>query len=290
MYDTPADRRKNHGLQEVFSSVFPLSDYNGIYTLQFVGYEFGPPKHHVDICIERGESFSASLKGIFRLAIKKKNEKTGEMVLQEAPEQAVHLCDIPLMTDRGTFVINGAERVIVSQLHRSPGASFEEEDEPEGGLGTPTYVGRIVPYRGTWIEIEYDSNEIIYAKLDRKKKFFMTTILRALGFSSTEDILAIFFEFEANDTDSRSLVNKIIAKDVIDKATGEIIAEAGTLISKDSVSVMRDAGIKKIHTIVWDEDNEYINILKTLKKDTIKSEQEALIEIYRKMRAGEPAT
>ncbi|HPI04533.1 MAG TPA: hypothetical protein PKZ78_11915, partial [Candidatus Goldiibacteriota bacterium] len=131
MYDVPADKRKNQGLQDVFSSVFPISDYNGIYTLQFVGYEFGKPKHEVEEAIERGESFSSPLKGIFRLAINEKNEKTGQMDLKEAPEQAVHLCDIPLMTDRGTFVINGAERVIVSQLHRSPGVSFEEEEETE---------------------------------------------------------------------------------------------------------------------------------------------------------------
>jgi len=179
MLDTPADKRKNQGLQEVFNSVFPISDYNGFYTLQFVGYEFGKPKHSVDECIERGETFAASLKGIFRLAIKEIDEKTKEMSLKEAPEQAVHICDIPLMTDRGTFVINGAERVIVSQLHRSPGVSFEEEEEGEGLMGAPVYVARIDPYRGTWLEIEYDINEIVYAKIDRKKRFPVTTVLRA---------------------------------------------------------------------------------------------------------------
>ncbi|PKL90456.1 MAG: DNA-directed RNA polymerase subunit beta [Candidatus Goldiibacteriota bacterium HGW-Goldbacteria-1] len=290
MYETPADKRKNQGLQDVFGSVFPISDYNGIYTLQFVGYEFGKPKHEVEEAIERGESFSSPLKGIFRLAINEKNEKTGQMDLKEAPEQAVHLCDIPLMTDRGTFVINGAERVIVSQLHRSPGVSFEEEEESEGLMGIPMYIGRIVPYRGTWLEFEYDANDITHAKLDRKKKIYATTLLRALGFGRTEDILSIFFKSEETESDSRDLTKKILFKDVIDKSTGEIIAESGALITKEMASKIRDLNIKKVTTIIWDEDNPYINIIKTIKKDSIKSEQEAQVEIYKKMRPGEPAT
>jgi DNA-directed RNA polymerase subunit beta len=290
MLDIPADKRKNQGLQEVFSSVFPLSDYNGIYTLQFVGYEFGKPKHDVEESIERGESYATPLKGIFRLAIKEKNEKTGEMELKEAPEQAVHLCDIPLMTERGTFVINGAERVIVSQLHRSPGASFEEEEEEEGLLGIPMFVGRIVPYRGTWLEIEYDTNDIAYAKLDRKKKIYISTLFRALGYGKTEEILGIFFKSEETETEDRNLTKKILFKDVVEKTTGEIIAEAGTLITKEMASKLRELNVKKVTTVVWDEDNPYMNVIKTIKKDSIKSEQEALIEIYRKMRPGEPAT
>ena len=290
MLDTPADKRKNQGLQEVFNSVFPISDYNGFYTLQFVGYEFGKPKHSVDECIERGESFAASLKGIFRLAIKEIDEKTKEMSLKEAPEQAVHICDIPLMTDRGTFVINGAERVIVSQLHRSPGVSFEEEEEGEGLMGAPVYVARIVPYRGTWLEIEYDINEIVYAKIDRKKRFPVTTVLRAMGYSKTEDVLGIFFEKQSVSLDDKDVLKRILFEDIIDKTTGEIIAEAGTVITKDTIDKMKKVDVKKAQFVVVEEENPYINIIKTLKKDSIKSEQEALIEIHRKMRPGEPAT
>jgi len=291
MFDVPADRRKNQGLQDVFNGVFPISDYNGNYTLQFVGYEFSKPKHSVDECIERGESYAASLKGIFRLAINEKNEKTGEITLKEAPEQAVHLCDVPLMTGRGTFVINGAERVIVSQLHRSPGVSFEEEEEEEGVvISSPVYVGRIVPYRGTWIEVEYDLNEIVHIKLDRKKKFLSTTILRALGFSTNEEILAIFFENETCDTDDKDITKKVLAKDVLDKTSGEIIAEAGTLINKQTAEKIKESSVKKIYTLIFAEDNPYVAMLKTLEKDKIKTEQEALIEIYRKMRPGDPST
>jgi DNA-directed RNA polymerase subunit beta len=290
MLDTPADKRKNQGLQEVFNSVFPISDYNGFYTLQFVGYEFGKPKHSVDECIERGETFAASLKGIFRLAIKEIDEKTKEMSLKEAPEQAVHICDIPLMTDRGTFVINGAERVIVSQLHRSPGVSFEEEEEGEGLMGAPVYVARIVPYRGTWLEIEYDINEIVYAKIDRKKRFPVTTVLRAMGYSKTEDILAIFFEKESVSIEGKDIVKRILFEDIIDKATGEIIAEAGSPLTKETLDKMKKADVKKVQLAVLDEENLYLNMIKTIKKDSIKSEQEALIEIHRKMRPGEPAT
>lgn len=290
MLDKPADQRKNQGLQEVFNSVFPISDYNGIYTLQFVGYEFGKPKHEVEECIQRGETYAAPIKGIFRLAIKEKNEKTGEMELKEAPEQAVHLCDIPLMTERGTFVINGAERVIVSQLHRSPGASFEEEEEAEGLFGIPMFVGRIVPYRGTWLEIEYDANDITYAKIDRKKKFYVTTFLRALGYGKTEEILEIFFKRKTVDADDRELSKQIAFEDVIEKTSGEVIVEAGMPLTKEIVSRIRELNIKKVVCVDWDEENPYINILKTIKKDSIKSEQEALIEIYRKMRPGEPAT
>ncbi|MEI7543045.1 MAG: DNA-directed RNA polymerase subunit beta [bacterium] len=290
MRELPADKRKNQGLQEVFNSVFPIADFNGFYTLQFVGYEFGQPKHPVDECIERGESYAAALKGIFRLAIKEVDEKTKEMSLKEAPEQAVHICDIPLMTDRGTFVINGAERVIVSQLHRSPGVSFEEEEEGEGLMGAPVYVARIVPYRGTWFEVEYDINEFVYAKVDRKKKFLVTTILRAMGYGKTEEILSLFFKKESISIDDKDIVSKFLFEDVIEKSTGEVIAESATLLSKELVEKLRKADVKKVQTVILGEDNPYFNVLKTIKKDGIKSEQEALIEIHRKMRPGEPAT
>ncbi len=289
MLDVPADKRKNQGLQEVFSSVFPITDFNGFYELQFVGYEFSMPKHQVDECIERGESYAASLRGIFRLVIKEKDEKTQEMTIKEAPEQAVHICDVPLMTERGTFVINGAERVIVSQLHRSPGASFEQEEESEELFATPTYVGRIVPYRGTWLEIEYDTNDIVYAKLDRKKKFPVTTVLRAMGYSGTDDILKLFFEKETINASDKSSVHRVLFKDVINK-NGEIIAEAASLITKELAEKMAKEEIGKIEVVVLNDDNPYANIIKTLKKDNMRSEQEALIEIYRKMRPGEPAT
>ncbi|MBP7792782.1 MAG: DNA-directed RNA polymerase subunit beta [Candidatus Goldbacteria bacterium] len=289
MIDVPPDKRKRQGLQEIFESIFPIYDYNGFYELQFVGYEFSFPKHNVDECIERGETYSAALKGIFRLIIKEKNEKTGEVSIKEAQEQAVQLCDLPLMTDRGTFVINGAERVIVSQLHRSPGASFEEEEETEDVFLKPVYTGRIVPYRGTWLEFEFDLNEIAYVKLDRKKKFPLTMFLRALGYSSNEEILKIFFKTESKSVEDKEIVKKVLARDVIDK-NGEIIAEAGSLLTKETVEKIKKADINKIETLILEEDNPYNPVLKSFIKDNTRSEQEALNDIFRKMRPGEPVT
>ncbi len=296
MIDIPPDKRKNQGLQEVFNSIFPIEDYNGKYVLQFIGYEFGKPKYLVDECIERGESFAASLKGIFRLIIKEIDEKTGSKEVKEAPEQTIYLCDVPLMTPRGTFIINGAERVIVSQLHRSPGVSFEEEIEEETFKGSSTYVARIVPYRGTWIEIQFDLNEITYIVLDRKKKFLLTTFLRALRYDkndkskgSNEDILSLFFKSENVEINDKDIIGRILAKDIIDKATGEIIAEAGNLISSQLFEKIKKLEVKKISTIVFDEGNPYVILLKTMEKDKCKNSENALFEIYKKMRPGEHA-
>ncbi|MCM8832460.1 MAG: DNA-directed RNA polymerase subunit beta [Candidatus Omnitrophica bacterium] len=294
MIELPPDKRKNQGLQEVFNSIFPIEDNNGKYTLQFIGYEFGKPKYSVDECIERGESYAAPLKGTFRLIIKEIDEKTGTKEIKEVPEQNIYLCDVPLMTPRGTFIINGAERVIVSQLHRSPGVSFEEETEEEVFTGLSTYVARIVPYRGTWIEIQFDANEVAHIILDRKKKFLLTTFLRALRYDrndkskgSNEDILSLFFKSENIDVSEKELVGRILAKDVIDKKTGEIIADAGAVINNQLFEKIRKAEIKKVSTLIFDEENPYLLLLKTLEKDKNKNSESALLEIYKKMRQGE---
>ena len=290
MFDVPApDRRKNAGLQEVFSTIFPISDYNGVYKLYFLGYKFDVLKNSVDDCIERGQTFAATLYGTFRLGISETKENSKETIVKGITEQEVRICDVPLMTDRGTFIINGAERVIVSQLHRSPGVSFEEEDEIASRDRT-LYVGRMVPYRGTWIEVEYDSNSIVYIKLDRKKKFLVTTILRALGYSKNEDILNQFFESSDFDASSEKCIDKIIGKDVIDKSTGEIIAEAGIPVTEELQKKIVKADLKEITLLSIEEDNPYLDIIKTLKKDGVKTENEALVEIFKKMRVGEPAT
>lgn len=250
MIDMPIDKRKNQGLQEVFNSVFPVSDYNGKYTLQFVGYEFGKPKYTVDECIERGETYSASLKGIFRLIIKSEEDKT--KVITDIPEQTVYLCEVPLMTHRGTFIINGAERVVVSQLHRAPGVSFEMETKEEGFAGFPSYSARIVPYRGTWLEIENDQKDLTYIVIDRKKKFLLTTFLRALRYDkndkkkgTTEDILSLFFTDESLDVDDKHLLNRVISREVIDKDTGEILFEPMTLITKQVMDSLKKSKCEK---------------------------------------------
>ncbi len=296
MIDVPPDKRKNQGLQEVFNSIFPVEDYNEKYVLQFIGYEFGKPKYSVDECIERGESYAAPLKGIFRLIIKEIDEKTGSKEVKEAPEQTIYLCDVPLMTPRGTFIINGAERVIVSQLHRSPGVSFEEETEEETFKGTSTYVARIVPYRGTWIEVQFDSNEITHVVLDRKKKFLLTTFLRALRYDKTdkskgsnEDILSLFFKSENVEVKDKDIIGRILAKDIVDKATGEIIADAGNVINNQVLEKIKKSEVKKISAITFDEENPYLILLKTMEKDKCKNSESALLEIYKKMRPGEHA-
>jgi DNA-directed RNA polymerase subunit beta len=295
MMDVPIDKRKDQGLQEVFNSVFPISDYNGKYTLQFVGYEFGKPKYTVDECIERGETYSASLKGIFRLIIKSEEDKT--KMITDIPEQTVYLCEVPLMTHRGTFIINGAERVVVSQLHRAPGVSFEMESKEESFTGFPSYSARIVPYRGTWLEIQNDQKDLTYIIIDRKKKFLLTTFLRALRYDkndkkkgTTEDILSLFFKDESFDVDDKNLLNKIISKEVINKDTGEILFEPMTLVTKQVIDSLKKSNVKKIHVLIIDkENNPYVSLLKTLEKDKAKNSESALVELYKKFRPGEPA-
>ena len=179
---TPAAKRTQSGLQEVFRGVFPIKDFAERASLEFVKYEFEEPKYDVEECQERGMTFAVPLKVTIRLVVWNKDPETGVKTIRDIKEQEVYFGDIPLMTDNGTFIINGTERVIVSQLHRSPGAFFHSEDKT-------LYVAQIIPYRGSWVEFEYDQKNLLYVRIDRKRKFLGSVVLRALGLKSDEEVL-----------------------------------------------------------------------------------------------------
>ncbi len=280
------DQRKNEGLQAVFTNVFPISDSAGNFELQFVEYYLDKPKYDVTECQQLGVSYSLPVKAKMRLAIKDATGETDNFT--EFIEQDVYLGNMPYMTDRGTFIINGAERVIVSQLHRSPGVFFSETRHPNG---TPLFSARIIPFRGSWVEFTTDVNDIMYVYIDRKKKFPVTMLLRAIGFSNNEDIVDLFdlgSEVKISIETMPSLIGQMLAEDVIDKKTGEIVAEQGKDITEDVFNQCLEVGIKKVKVIKPGDMNAPNVILNTLRKDPTKTADESIEAIYRQLRSGEP--
>jgi DNA-directed RNA polymerase subunit beta len=286
--DVPPESRQDYGLQSVFSSVFPIWDFNGVSSLEFVSYSLLEPKYEVRECQERGMTYAAPMKVTLRLVIREEDQETGTKKVKDIREQEVFFCDLPMMTERGTFMINGAERVVVSQLHRSPGVTFDEEEGKNSISGHKLYAASVIPYHGSWLEFEFDNNGILYARIDRKRKFFSTTLLRAWGISSDEDILKNFFEIETLETSEKKILGKIAGSDIVDSSTGEIIMETGAEFTAESVAVFKERGIKQVKAVSI-PPNE-ISILATLRKDTTHSTDSALVEIYKKMRPGDPPT
>ena len=279
--DTPPDRRKNEGLQKVFTEIFPIKSYDGTISLDFVSFSIGVPKYDVVESQQRGLTYSGSLRVKFRLH---ENE--------EVREEVVYLGNLPLMTDMGTFVINGAERVIVNQLHRSPGICFEKTLHPRG---TTLYSFRIIPYRGSWLEVQFDIRDMLYLYVDRRRrrrKVLITTFLRALGYSSDEEILKLFFDVQDFDLENIKKTDELeglyLASDVVIAETGASLAGAGSHIDEDMVKNFSAAGIKTIK-ILKDVPKESA-IIKMIQKDTSNSQDSALKEIYRKLRPGDPPT
>jgi len=283
----PPSRRENIGLQAVFNEIFPIQDTRGNFSLEFVSYSLGEPKYEVDECQERDVTFAVPLKATLRLVVRE--NVNGEREVKDIIEQEVYLGELPVITDKGTFIINGAERVIVSQLHRSPGVFFDEEIHPNGKR---LYSTRVIPYRGSWLELSLDVNDVMFAHIDRKRKLPVTALLRALGYSSNESILALVYEFEEahlrNVKKKETLINRVIARDVPNEATGEVLAEAGDPIDAAMLETMKVAGVDRIYLVVPAEgfDNEVI--LNTLRKDTTPNEEEALKKIYTLLRPGDP--
>src|SRR6185437_4121913 len=404
--DKLPNERDDSGLQSVFVSVFPITDFRGISQLDFVDYAIGNWEckcghlkglHHLrtacvhcgsmvitdpflpgDVlchkcgtynknvpdfcnkcgdpvglqlkydqqeCEERGMTFSAPLKVTVRLTIYDKDAETGNKTIRDIKEQEVFFGDIPLMTQNGTFILNGTERVIVSQLHRSPGVFFESANN------RTYFLGKIIPYRGSWVEFEYDQKNTLYVRIDRKRKFLGTIFLRALGLRTDEDILRtfytvdkiairdkkIFWTLEPNierptnllglklahsiksrggeeiahsgrkispsvlkeiqkakitdiEIDNTDLEGAFTAADVVDTASGEILLEANTELTADKLSKLIDAGITELHLFFPERDDVGNVISNTLRRDSVKTPQEALIEIYRKLRPGDPPT
>jgi len=297
--ETPPEKRDNEGLFKVFIENFPISDSRENFVLEFIDYTVDPPKYSVSECIDRGLTYSLPLKAKLRLICNDEDNDDFETI-----EQEVFLGNIPYMTGKGSFVINGAERVIVSQLHRSPGVFFAQSKHTNG---TPLYSARIIPFRGSWIEFATDVNNVMYAYIDRKKKFPITTLLRAIGFGSDKDVLDIF-ELSEEVTSSKSNLKKVIGRklaarvlktwveDFVDEDTGEVISVDRNELILDRDHIISDEDIQVIieseapFVTIHREDinsGEYQIIYNTLKKDVSNSEKEALEEIYRQLRNTE---
>lgn len=284
-HDVPPAQRKNKGLQAVFSSIFPIVDSRENYILEFLEYYVDQPKYSVVECQERGVSYSVPLKAKLRLSAKDEDDES--KTFTQAIVQDVYLGNLPFMTDKGTFVINGAERVIVSQLHRSPGVFFDETEHPNG---TKIYSGRIIPFRGSWVEFVTDINDVMYVYIDRRKKFPVTTLLRALGFSEDKDLFELFGLTETVNI-AKGKIDKYfgrrILEDIVDEKTGEIYAEKYAEFLQELAVVLKKAKITEI-LLLKSSGGVYSEVIaNTIHKDSSKSEAEALETIYRQMRSGE---
>jgi len=296
---TPENRRKE-GLYQVFMENFPITDTRNNFVLEFLDYSIDPPRYTIDECIERGLTFSVPLKAKLKLYCTDPEHEDFDTVIQD-----VYLGVIPYMTERGTFVINGAERVVVSQLHRSPGVFFGQSIHANG---TKLYSARIIPFKGSWIEFATDINNVMYAYIDRKKKLPVTTLLRAIGFESDKDILEIFNlaeEHKVSKVNLKKLVGRKLAarvlrtwvEDFVDEDTGEVVSiernevvlDRETVIENEHIDTIVDSGAKSI--LLHREDmslSDFAIIYNTLQKDPCNSEKEAVIYIYRQLRNAEP--
>jgi DNA-directed RNA polymerase subunit beta len=363
------DSRLHAGLQEVFKSVFPIDDFAGRGRLEFVHYELEEPKYDVEECIQRGMTYAAPLKVILRLIVWDVDEDTGARSIRDIKEQPVYMGDMPLMTDNGTFIINGTERVIVSQMHRSPGVFFDHDKGKTHSSGKYLFAARVIPYRGSWLDFEFDSKDLVFVRIDRKRKLPVTTLLYALESAATaklraeraargetleigeirglepEEILNYFygqvvfdrtpkgwarpFDPEAfrgvkqlepiidaatgevvADADAKltqrqarriaektkevlvgrtDLLGRYVAEDLVNLATGEIYAEAGEELTEPKLTALEDAGVTRLPTLAIDQSNGPW-IRNTLAVDKNSNRDDALIDIYRVMRPGEPPT
>jgi DNA-directed RNA polymerase subunit beta len=346
MVDEPVGGRLDEGLQAVFRSVFPISDFSGTSMLEFVRYEFEQPKYDVDECRQRGMTFAAPLKVTLRLIVFDIDEETGAKSVKDIKEQDVYMGDIPLMTMNGTFIVNGTERVIVSQMHRSPGVFFDHDKGKTHSSGKLLFAARVIPYRGSWLDIEFDAKDIVYARIDRRRKIPVTSLMFALGLDG-EAILSTFYKkilykrtkegwrvpFDANrfrgystindliDADTgkvvleagkkltvrgarqmqekglkalrlsdEELVGNYLAEDLVNPKTGEIHAEAGEEITEKSMKALNEHGYKELPLLDIDHVNVGAYIRNTLAADKNMTREDALFDIYRVMRPGEPPT
>ena len=275
--------RKPIGMEQAFIANFPITDAREIFTLEYLDYRMERPKYNMDECRDRELTYATPLKARLRLSSKADPESDDYI---ETIEQEVYMGNVPMMTDRGTFVINGAERVVVSQLHRSPGVFFSDAIHPNG---TRIFSARIIPFRGSWVEFTTDIQNVMYAYIDRKKKFPVTTLLRALGFSSDDELLELFSLTEDLTLDQilEDPEGRVIAGDVIDMNTGEIIAGKDDPVSEELLEVLGEAGVDTIKVYTADTAEHESVILKTIDKDISRSEEDALEAIYRQLRSGE---
>jgi DNA-directed RNA polymerase subunit beta len=346
MVEEPEGGRANEGLQAVFKSVFPISDFAGTAQLEFVRYEFEPPKYDVDECRQRDMTYAAPLKVTLRLIVFDVDEETGAKSVKDIKEQDVYMGDMPLMTGNGTFIINGTERVIVSQMHRSPGVFFDHDKGKTHSSGKLLFAARIIPYRGSWLDIEFDAKDVVHARIDRRRKIPVTSLLMALGMDG-EEILSTFYDrIVAKRTDGgwslpfdpdkmrgakapedivdaasgevvieagskvtarvarqlkekgvkelkvsdAALIGRYLAEDIVNMKTGEIYAEAGDEIAEKVLAQFAEIGLDELPILEIDHVNVGGYIRHTLAVDKNENREDALFDIYRVMRPGEPPT
>ncbi|AAK22489.1 DNA-directed RNA polymerase subunit beta [Caulobacter vibrioides] len=344
--ETRPGLRRDEGVEAVFKSVFPIKDFNERAVLEYVSYEFEEPKYDVEECIQRDMTFAAPLKVKLRLIVFETEEETGARSVKDIKEQDVYMGDIPLMTDKGTFIVNGTERVIVSQMHRSPGVFFDHDKGKTHASGKLLFAARVIPYRGSWLDFEFDAKDIVYVRIDRRRKLPATTFLYALGMDG-EEILTTFYdvvpfekrsggwatpykperwrgvkpEFPLVDADTgeevapagtkitarqakkfadgglktlllapEALTGRYLARDAVNMATGEIYAEAGDELDVTSIQALADQGFSTIDVLDIDHVTVGAYMRNTLRVDKNAIREDALFDIYRVMRPGEPPT
>ncbi len=282
--DVEPSKRVNKGMQTVFKSVFPIYDSRENFCLDFVEYYLEKSKYDMDECQERGVSYSVPLKAKLRLSVK--DEDSGEF--GETTEQVVYLGNIPFMTTRGTFIINGAERIVVSQLHRSPGVFFDELKHPNG---SKIFSARIIPLRGSWVEFTTDISDVMYVYIDRRKKFPVTTLLRALGYSTDKELLQLFDlidEVKLTNANLKNYIGRSVIADIVDRETGEILVERDTELTEELLEKLRAAKVNALRLLKQDSPYGPEVISNTIRKDSSHSQKEALEFIYRNLRSGDP--
>ncbi|QES89922.1 DNA-directed RNA polymerase subunit beta [Rhizosphaericola mali] len=296
--ETTPDKRNNEGLFRVFKENFPITDTRNIFVLEFLDYFIDPPRYTIDECMERGLTYAVPLKAKLRLSCNDEEHVDFQTIVQD-----VFLGNIPYMTPRGTFVVNGAERVVVSQLHRSPGVFFGQSVHPNG---TKIYSARVIPFKGAWMEFATDINNVMYAYIDRKKKFPVTTLLRSIGFETDKDILELFGMATEVAADKAALEKHIGQKlaarvlrtwveDFVDEDTGEVVSiernevvlERDTILDEESIEMIADLDVKSVFVQREDVGGDYAIIYNTLNKDTSNSELEAVQHIYRQLRGAD---
>jgi DNA-directed RNA polymerase subunit beta len=343
--DLASDKRRDMGLQAAFRSVYPIYDFNETAMVDYLGYSLGEPKYTLWECMQRGATYAAPLKIKIRLVFFEKDEQTGTKRVKDIKEQEVYVGDLPLMTENGTFIVNGTERVVVSQLHRSPGAFFTHDKGRTHASGKILYSARIIPYRGSWLDFEFDVKDIVYVRIDRRRKIPATILLKAFGYSN-EDLLRMYYPIEdikikkdgftrnvsevlvghkspitITDKASREqivkdgakitrlavkkmetagineipivreeLVDRVVLRDVIDPETGEVLLQANEKITDQFLAKISATKVEKMEVIFMDGIHVIPTMRDTLLADKVQTSDEALLEIYRKMRPGEPPT
>ena len=287
------DERESKGLQALFKEVFPIYDFKETTSLEFVSFTLSPPIHDLSDCQARGLNYQVRLQARLMCVEREKDEDTGQTRVLDITESDVYLGDIPLMTENGTFIINGSERVIVNQLQRSPGVIFLDKSHATSAQKLPT--GQVIPYRGAWIEFEFDSKDCIHVRLDRKKKILATVLLRALGWETDAKILRLFSSTEVVPM-THNVVGRIIVEPVIDEGTDEVLLEANTKLSEIEFDRLIEAKISEIEVLVESDEQELRYLRNTLSRDKVKAyaggtlQEGALLEIFRTLRPGDAPT